>query len=153
MGKPVIRNFPTKLGATLKTQHRLDNGQVVDDNCPAPKLDGTLELLTGLSVKADEAMRMSGFVNLEFRRDQPGGSYPTFGEADTCGALWETSKPVSETSTTQLMAVPGMFLVMLPPDQKDMKLSADKKSIVIPPGPKGASNYGWTWTVTPTGLK
>ena len=152
VGKPVIRNFPTKLGSVVFPGLP---PALSAKTCPAPKTDSALELVTGLSLKADEGMRMSGFVNLEVRRDQPAGSYPAFGNTDTCGEIWETSKAVSETSSTLLMAVPGMYLVMpaMPDAQGGMKISADRKSIVVPPGKDGASNYGWTWTYTPTGVK
>ena len=84
-----------------------------------------------MSVKTDD-MRMSGFVNFEVRRDQPGGTFASVFPADDarasekdakCGDFWETAKPVSE------------------------------KSIILPPGKQGATNHGWTWTVTPTGVK
>lgn len=151
VGKPVIRNFPTKVGSTIFPQLA---PQLNSKTCPALKLNGPLEIMTGVALKADEAMRMSGVVTLEYRRDQPGGSYPAFGDTDTCGEIWESSQPVPETSPMSLMAIPGMYLVMPIPDgQGGMKISADKKSLIVPPGAKGSSTYGWTWTYTPTGVK
>jgi hypothetical protein len=149
VGKPVIRNFPTKLGSFVSP---LLGPNLNAKACPAPKMAGAPELVTGLSVKNDEALRMSGYVTLEVRRELPGGSYPSFGDTDTCGEVWETSKPVNETTAMTLMAVPGMYLAM-PTADGGMKISADKTSIIMPPGNKGASNYGWTWTYTPTGVK
>jgi hypothetical protein len=161
VGKPMIRNFPTKvvsIDLDFETNHL---GKTLRSRCPEPKPGAALELVTGLSLKADDALRMSGFVSLEVRRDQPGGSYASvlppsdnaaYLKDAKCGDFWESAKPVSETSTMTLMAVPGMFLAM-PSDQGGMKLSADRKSIVIPPGQRNSSSYGWTWTVTPTGVK
>jgi hypothetical protein len=164
VGKPVIRNFPTKVVSVNLVFESMHLNKVFRSTCPEPKLSGALELVTGLSVKADDSMRMSGFVNLEVRRDQPGGSYASVFPADdaraneqnaACGQFWETAKPMSATSTMLLHAVPGMYLAMPLPatGEGGMKLSADKKSIILPPGKPGASNAGWTWTVTPTGVK
>jgi hypothetical protein len=150
VGKPVIRNFPTKVGSIIFPQL---GANLSSKNCPALKLNGALEFLTGMTLRTDDATRMSGIVTLELRRDQPGGSYPAFGDTDTCGEIWETSKAVSETSTLSLMAVPGMYLVMPIPANQGMKISADKKSIILTADRPGASGYGWTWTVTPTGVK
>ena len=166
VGKPVIRNFPTKVVSYNLDFVSNDAGKVYKSRCPEPKPSGPFELVTGLAVKADEGMRMSGVVNLEVRRDQPGGSYASFFPASDkranatdylgkCGEFTETAKPLSETSTMMLHAVPGMYLVMPPPatGEAGMKLSSDKKSIILPPGKTGSSNEGWTWTVTPTGVK
>jgi hypothetical protein len=164
VGNPVIRNSPTKVVSMNLDFETADLGKVYRSRCPEPKLSGAFELVTGLGVKADDSLRMSGVVTLEARRDQPGGSYGSvFPPSDprndarpvaTCGEFWEAAKPVSVTSTMGLMAVPGMYLVMpIPGKEGGMQISADKKSIVLPPGEKGASNYGWTWTVTPTGVK
>lgn len=160
-GKPVIRNFPTKVVSMNLVFESSHLGKVYRSTCPEPKPSGPFELLTGVSVKTDD-MRMSGFVNFEVRRDQPGGTFASVFPADDarasekdakCGDFWETAKPVSETSTMSLMAVPGMFLAMPITDPSGMKISADKKSIILPPGKQGATNHGWTWTVTPTGVK
>ena len=158
VGKPVIRNFPTKVVSMNLTVESSEFGKTLRWECPSPKLSGALELLTGLSLKAEDALRMSGFVTLEARHDQPGGSYAAMSDREVaqpkCGDLWETVKPVSETSPMQLMAVPGMYLAMpLPPGQGGMKISADKKSIILTADKPGATGYGWTWTVTPTGVK
>lgn len=166
VGKPVIRNFPSKVVSIVLSFDLNDgSGRITKYTCPEPKPSGALEFATGLSLKTDDATRMSGFVGLEVRRDQPGGSFASFFPPEdkranverpvNCGEFWETAKPVSETSTMGLMAVPGMYLAMpLPPNQGGMKISADKKSIIIPPPDKpGATGYGWTWTITPTGVK
>lgn len=150
VGKPVIRNFPTRLVAIVPSELA---------ECPAPKVDGALEVATGLSVKVDETLRMSGVVSLEARRDQPGGSYASYTTAlagtgkSVCGEVWEAATPRSETLLISLTAVPGMFLAMLPPDRTDLRLTADKKSFIVPPGEAGTPSHGWTWTVTPTGVK
>jgi hypothetical protein len=157
VGKPVIRNFPTKIVSIDLDIESHDAGKVFHFKCPEPKLSGALEQLTGLALKADEGMRMSGFVTLEARRDQPGGSFASFSDdprkPPQCGDVWKTAKAVSETTPMTLTAVPGMFLAMPIPDDKGMKITADKKSIVIPPGVKDSANYGWTYTITPTPVK
>ena len=162
VGKPVIRNFPTKVVSINLDFETSDHTGPHRSRCPEPKLSGALEFVTGLAVKADDGLRMSGILTLEARREQPGGSYGSvFPPSDrrndarpvaTCGEFWDTASPVSETSIMNLMVVPAMFLAMLPPNQQDMKLTPDRKSIVHQDKP-GASGYGWTWTVTPTGVK
>jgi hypothetical protein len=164
VGTPVIRNFPTKIVSINLVFESIHINKQYRSVCPEPKPASALELLTGVSLKADDGMRMSGFVTLEARRDQPGGTYASvfpasdnkaYEKASTCGEFWETAKAVSETNPVLLHAVPGMMLVMPLPasGQAGMQISADKKSFIVPPGAKGASTYGWTYTITPTGVK
>jgi len=160
VGKPVIRNFPTKVvSVNLNAEIGDGTGRTNRYTCPEPKLAGAMEFVTGLSLKTDDTIRMSGGINLQVRRDHPGGSFAAFPtdrqtSITKCGEYWETAKPASETSTIDLIAVPGMYLVMpIPPGQGGMKISPDKKSIILIEDKPGASGYGWTWTVTPTGVK
>jgi hypothetical protein len=141
VGKPVIRNFPTKLGALIPPT-----------KCGPPTVKGTFEHVTGLELTAPEALRMSGALVINVRRDLPGGAIPHQDEDEKCSAV-DVAAATSETATLGIMAIPGMFLAMPAAATKEMSVTPDKKSIVSAPGQKGASNYGWTWTYTPTGVK
>jgi hypothetical protein len=143
VGKAVIRNFPTRMGAMEPEPAR----------CPASKLGGPLELVTGVAVVAEEGLRMSGFLTLQTKRDQPAGSVAIYtAQLDNPPCTdWVNLPAKNESINMQLHAVPGMMLAM--PGNPTLQVSADKKYFVIPPGKPGASNAGWTWTITPTIVK
>jgi len=134
VGKPVLRNFPTKVGAFTP-------GPTTFGACPAPRVDGTFELLTAVAIK--EAM---GSPALEVKRDQPGGGipYPGARATGTCGDAWDPAEPKSEVLTTGLMLPPPMVLAMPPGSGFD--LTPDRKSIIV-------KQAGWVWTATPTPAK
>lgn len=128
VGKPVIRNFPTKVVA-------LNPGP----NCSVPKIGGTFELATFTAIDDSSMERMSGVLNTTVKRDQPGGSACGPSEA---GTVWETAPAKSETLQQKFMVAQAMALAMpgmIPatPDGKSLVLKAD----------------GWTWTQTPTPVK
>jgi len=130
VAKPVIRNTPTKVERVIPLP-----------GCPAMKVEGTLEQLTLTAVRTDDAMRYSGIVILDTRRDQPAGSYPYGGEGVPCGGAWQTSPARSETTTMNVQLPPGMMLVR----PGGFTLTPDKKSFV-----EKDEGTGWTWTITPT---
>ena len=141
VGKPVIRNFPTKLGALIPPT-----------KCGPPTVSGTFEFVTGTELTAPEAMRMSGALLINVRRDLPAGIIPHQDDYEKCSGA-DAAAAKTETTTLGVMAIPGMYLVMPTAGAQGMTISADKKSIISAPGKKGASNYGWTWTYTPTPVK
>jgi hypothetical protein len=130
VGQPIIRNSPTKIVRMIPRPE-----------CPAAKVDGTLEQLTLTAVRTDEGKRMVGIVMLDTRRDQPAGSYPYGGESLPCGTAWQPSPARSETATMNIQLPPGMMLAM----PGAYKLTADKKSFLMKD-----EGTGWTWTITPT---
>lgn len=134
VGTPVLRNFPTKVGAFTP-------GPTTFGECPAPRIEGTLELLTAVAMK--EAM---GGPAVEVKRDQPGGAIPYPGASATgkCGDAWETAAPKSELTTKSLMFPSPMVLAM--PPRKGLDTTPDRKSIIL-------KSEGWVWTGTPSVVK
>jgi hypothetical protein len=134
VGKPVLRNFPTKVGAFTP-------GPTTFGSCPAPRVEGTFELLTAVAVK--EAMFAPA---IEAKRDQPGGAIPYPGPhaTGTCGDAWDAAAPKSEVTTKGLPIPPPMVLAM--PPTKGIDITPDRKSIIV-------KSEGWVWTATPTPVK
>ena len=144
VGKPIIRNLPTKLGAIAPLAE-----------CPAPKVNGAFEFITILSVKdqPDETMRMAAAgIVIEGRRDHPAGEAPVIpnrAEAP-CGTTWEKVEAKSET-TSEVLTVPvAMMLAM--GKAGGANITPDGKSFVEKFG-AGTKHAGWTWTYTPTIVK
>jgi hypothetical protein len=131
VGTPVVRNFPSKLGAIAPVA-----------NCPAPRVDGAFELMTLQAVKADGPMSMSGLVTLHGKREHPAGAIPSMNEFG-CEA-WTAVEAKSEDVQIDVQLPPAMSLAM--PGGAPYTLSPDGKSLIV----QGA---GWVWTCTPTGVK
>ena len=144
VGTPVIRNFPTKVGAIVPGLE-----------CPAPKVNGAFEFMTVLSLKdqADEMLRMSApGIIMASRRDYPAGEAPLLpnSASRSCGATWEKVAAKSEPSS-EVLKVPLAMLLAMGKAGGD-NISPDGKSFVDKFGP-GTANAGWTWTFTPTIVK
>jgi hypothetical protein len=132
VGKPVIRNFPTKMGAVIPVT-----------GCPAARVEGTVELATALALN-DGPMHASGFIELTIRRDQPGGSIPwVLEEGHACGSVWESAAAKSETSP-DVFSVPLAMMLAMP---GTTPTTPDGKSFVV------KRPDGWTYTYTPTPVK
>ncbi len=111
-------------------------------NCPAPRVEGTFELMTLEAIKGDGPMSMSGFVTLKGKKDQPAGAIPSMNEFG-CQA-WTAVAAKSEAVEVPFKLPPAMSIAM--PGGAPYSLSPDGKSLIV----KGA---GWVWTCTPTGVK
>ena len=134
-GKPVIRNFPSKLGAVSK------NG-----TCTVA-VSGPFEHATIVELRNDPVLGMANAVHAEVRRDLPSGTFATNNEVGPCANVLSAAA----RTVRQRIAVPapqGMMLAM-PTGQAGYQHNG--KSFVI----KGTSteDRGWTFTVTPTIVK
>jgi hypothetical protein len=144
VGKPVIRNLPTKVDAIVPLA-----------GCPAPKVNGAFEFITILSVKdqPDETMRRAAAgIVIEGRRDHPAGEAPVIpNQAEApCGSTWEKAAARSEV-TSEVLTVPlAMMLAM--GKAGGANITPDGKSFMEKFG-AGTRNAGWTWTYTPTIVK
>ena len=130
VGTPVIRNFASKLGALSPMP-----------NCPLPKLEGPVELMTLVAVKGDGPMAMSGIVTLQGKKDLPAGAIPSMNEFG-CQA-WTPVAAKSEAVEMNFQLPPAMMLAM---PGGGYQISPDGKSMTI-------KSDGWVWTCTPTGVK
>lgn len=135
VGKPIIRNFPSKLGALTP------NG-----TC-AITVSGPFEHATILELRNDDALRFANGVHGETQRELPGGTLPRPNEVGPCAAV-HTAAPRSVRQRIVVPAPQGMMLAM-PSGQAGFQHNG--KSFVI----KAASTEekGWTFTVTPTIVK
>lgn len=131
VGTPVVRNSPSKLGAITPMS-----------DCPAPRIEGTFELMTLQAIKGDGPLSMSGIVTLETRRDYPAGAIPTKNEFGC--KEWIAVKVKSEAVPVNFQLPPAMSLAM--PGGAPYKLSPNGKSLIF-------NTDGWVWTCTPTGVK
>ena len=135
VGKPVIRNFPSKVGGTVSGV-----------KCPATAT-GPFELATVVDVKNDDVMRYANAVMAEVRRERPAGTVATMNENGPCGLVHQAAAR-TDTLRMGIPATPGMMFGM-PSQQGGMEHNG--KSFVI----RAASteDKGWTFTVTPTIVK
>ena len=130
VGKPVIRNFPTKAGAIAPRQ-----------GCPVAKVEGTFEFATAVALKD-----VPGGVALDIRRDHAGGAVPLPGPESggaLCGHAWDTVASKSDTYTDSGFGVPPAMALAMP---GVIPISPDGKSLIL-------KANGWTWTFTPTPVK
>ena len=134
IGKPVIRNFPSKLVALPTT------------GCPIT-VSGAFEHATILELRNDDALRYANGVRAEVQRELPAGTISSMNEVGPC-ALVRKSAARTVRSQLGVPAPPGMMLGF-PAGQGGFEHNG--KSFVI----KAASttDKGWTYTVTPTIVK
>ena len=141
VGKPIVKNFPTKVGAITRRT-----------GCPSPRIEGAFELSTVTTVTGSV-----GLLSLEHKRDQPGGAIPWSAldaPGTPCSANWDPAKPTSEVTTNQLQVPPAMMVTM--GALGAYKVTPDGKSLVVPAEVVGADATGlegWAWTFTPTPVK
>ena len=107
--------------------------------CPAPRVNGALEVATLLSVKD----AVAGHVNVALKNDKPAGARPVASEEGPCGTTWEDLAASSTTKDQMLTIPPAMMLAMGP---NPGMVTPDGKSMFV----KGE---GWTWTFTPTAVR
>jgi hypothetical protein len=105
-----------------------------EPKCSPPTLKGEYEHSTVLSIKEGVA------GSLEMQVQQ---SYPAANVIQFCTGAPKAVTAKTETRPEELMVVSPMILAMGATGNKDLTISADKKSIIVKKG-------GWTWTYTPT---
>ena len=134
LGTPVLRNFPTKLGAI---------NPAPIEGCPPVRIDKPAEFASVTRVTA-----MSVLVKIEFTQLSAEGALPWAPEhgGGKCGDLWDSSASGSATQTVDLQLPHGMFLAM-PKEQSGYDISKDGKSLI--PRPEN----GWAWVITPIIVK
>ena len=138
VGTPVIRNAPTKL---IRPEMTTIPG------CPgSTKVDVTPEYLTGTSVKPNAPAAVSGYLILEGKRGQGTGSFPVKTDGG-CGVVDGIAPPESVTLHIQAISPTLLYL-----KSTNTRPSADKKSVIVTGGSAGWES-GWTWTITPTGVR
>jgi hypothetical protein len=107
--------------------------------CPAPRVDGALEVLTAVSISE----QIPGMLTIATTSSSPAGSYSGPSEQGPCGNRYEVAAK-SESDSITLQVVPAMMLAMGPPGTEP--ISQDGKSLVVKSG-------NWTWTFTPTPVR
>ena len=135
IGKPIIKNFPSKLVSVLK------NG-----TCTTT-VSGAFKHATIVELRNDPALGMSNAVHAETQRDLSAGTVATDSEVGPCAKVFQAAA----RSVRHRIALPtpnGMMLAM-PSGQAGYQHNG--KAFII----KAASSdeKGWTYTVTPTIVK
>jgi hypothetical protein len=127
VGKPVIRNFPTKVG-------KVGAGP----GCGPYKIEGPLEFATVTAVEVHPTMGMSGVLVLKSTQDEPASATCSIGDSGV--PVWTTWK--AKTVSHDIGFMVGQPVMLGLPGQS----TPDGKSLIV----KGD---GWTWTQTPTIVK
>ena len=134
VGKPVIRNFPSKVGAVSGVK------------CPATA-KGTFELATVIDLKNDDTLRYANALMAEVRRELPAGTVATMNEDGPCGSV----RPATARTLTLQMGVPATPGMMFGMPSGQGGFEHDGKSFVVKM--TSTQDKGWTYTVTPTIVK
>lgn len=129
VGKPTIRNFPTKVGTVG-----------VGRACPPTKVEGPFEFAIISAVELHPVMGMSGMLVLKATRNQPAGA-TCYAPIDTGVPEWETV--LAKSASVDISFMVGQPLMLFTPGQAK---TPDGKSLVT----KGEN---WTWVHTPTIVK
>ena len=133
IGKPIIKNFPSKLVSVLK------NG-----TCTTT-VSGAFEHATIVELRNDPALGMSNAVHAEAQRDLSAGTVAA--EVGPCTKVLQAAA----RSVRHRIAVPapnGMMLAM-PSGQVGYQHNGKAYIIKAP----SSDEKGWTYTVTPTIVK
>ncbi|NGZ10337.1 MAG: hypothetical protein CV088_13265 [Nitrospira sp. LK70] len=135
IGKPIIKNFPSKLVSVLK------NG-----TCTAT-VSGAFEHATIVELRNDPALGMANAVHAETQRDLPAGTIATNSEVGPCAKVLQAAG----RSVRHRIAVPAPNGMMLAMPSGQAGYQHNGKAFII----KGTSteDKGWTYTVTPTIVK
>jgi hypothetical protein len=141
IGKPVIKNFPTKVTDVVPGTWR-------GMPCPAAKIEGAFEHWTMESIQSATAI-MQMNLDLQGKRDWPAASVPYGRESSTgsCGQLWETLAAGAESMTVKFELTLAMSLEMPEALPAQFTVSKDRKSFIED------KKDGWIWTLTPTIVK
>lgn len=133
VGKPAIKNFPSKLVSMTPVE-----------GCPVAKVEGTYEHFDVVSAKPSSGP----MIEVSFNRAYPSGSIPYPGDNEPCGAGWDTAAAHSESDTMDVLVPPTMYFAMPSAIGEGGSISKDGKSIIL-----ADKSNGWTWTYTPTPAK
>ena len=134
IGKPIIRNFPSKLIALPTT------------GCPIT-VTGAFEHATVLELRNADALRMANAVEADVQRQLPAGTVSSTTDVGPC-ALVRQSAARTVKHQLSVPATPGMMFG-LPSGQVGFEHNG--KSFVIRAA--STTDKGWTYTVTPTIVK
>lgn len=131
LGTPVLRNFPTKLGA-------IDPSPI--EGCPPLRLDEPPDFASVTKVTAAFVL-----LHIELKWQTGRGALPWIAStsSSSCGDLWDSATPSEGTFKLDLQLPPGMMLAMAP-EASGYDRSKDGKSLLTKP------ENGWTWSITPT---
>jgi hypothetical protein len=124
VGKPAIVNEKSVLA-------NLSN---YDPKCAPPTLKGEYEHATVLSITDG----LAGSPEMQVQQ-----SYPAANVIQFCTGAPKAVAAKIETRPEEAPIVSPMILAMGATGNKDVTISADKKSIIVKKG-------GWTWTLTPS---
>lgn len=105
-----------------------------EPRCTPPTLKGEYEHFTALSIKDG----LAGSLEMQVQRIYPAATVIQF-----CTGAPKAVAAKTETRPEEFTVVSPMIFAMPATGNKDVAISADKKSIVVKKG-------GWTWTYTPT---
>lgn len=135
IGKPIIKNFPSKLVSVLK------NG-----TCTTT-VSGAFEHAIIVELRNDPALGMSNAVHAETQRDLSAGTVATDSEVGPCAKVFQAAA----RSVRHRIALPAPNGMMLAMSSGQAGYQHNGKAFII----KAASSdeKGWTYTVTPTIVK
>ena len=105
-----------------------------EPKCAPPTLTGEYEHFTALSIKDG----LAGSLEMQVQQIFPAANVIQF-----CTGAPKTVAAKTETRPEGLAVVSPIIFAMPATGNKDVTVSADKKSIIVKKG-------GWTWTYTPT---
>jgi len=137
VGKPVIKNFPSKSGPPKR-----------DGGCQDVKVNGTFEYFTLDAINPSALMLM-----LQGKQDRPAGSVPKSAPNDQdthpCGFYgWVNVAASAPAVPMTLQLPPAMMLAMPATPGFEMEFTKDHKSFI-----QKLNTDGWVWTMTPTIVK
>lgn len=135
IGKPVIKNFPSKLVSVLK------NG-----TCTTT-VSGAFEHATIVELRNDPALGMANAVHAETQRDLPAGTVAGMNEVGPCAAI----RQATARSVRHRIAVPAPNGMMLAMPSGQAGYQHNGKAFIIKA--TSSDEKGWTYTVTPTIVK
>jgi hypothetical protein len=105
-----------------------------DPKCNPPTLKGEYEHFTLLSIKDG----IPGSAEMQVQR-----VYPPVNVIQFCSGAPKAVAGKTETTVEEFGVVSPMLFAMPLTDNKEVAISADKKSIIV-------TRNGWTWTFTPS---
>ena len=135
IGKPIIKNFPSKLVSVLK------NG-----TCTTT-VSGAFEHATIVELRNDPALGMSNAVHAEAQRDLSAGTVAGPSEVGPCATVLQAAA----RSVRHRIAVPAPNGMMLAMPSGQVGYQHNGKAYIIKA--TGSDEKGWTYTVTPTIVK
>jgi hypothetical protein len=133
VGKPIIRNFPSKLVS-------------LPAGCPMT-VSGPFEHTTVTALVNDDTLRYANAVRAVVERQLPAGTFAMRNEYGPCALVQQIAAQTVRTQIA-LPAPPGMMLGM---PSAAGGYQHNGKAFIIKDG--NTETRGWTYTVTPTIVK